>query len=78
VDLIYIVIVDIRWLYFYHRPTNRGCCADPPPLENFQKKENMFKSGFNGPVLLIGAITSFENAVTTVRITKTFCNFETF
>jgi hypothetical protein len=29
-------------------------------------------------VPLIGAVIAFEHAITMVRITKTFCNFETF
>jgi hypothetical protein len=41
-------------------------------VEKNLKKENMVKSRFNGPVPLIDMATTFEHAVTTVRITKPF------
>jgi hypothetical protein len=49
-----------------------------PPWEKILKKENPVKSGFNGSLLLISTVTTFEHAITTMRITKTFCNFEIF
>jgi hypothetical protein len=60
--------------------TDRGHCASPspPPWEIFLKKENPIKSRFNGSLLLIGTVTTFEHTITTMRITKTFCNFEIF
>jgi hypothetical protein len=51
--------------------TDRGGCANPR-AEKILKKENLVKSGFNGTVPLISAVATFEHAVTTLRIIKTF------
>jgi hypothetical protein len=45
----------------------------PPPATKKPKKENVAKSGFNRYVPLIGAVTTFMHAVTTMRIMKIFC-----
>jgi hypothetical protein len=49
-----------------------GGCANPRAEKNSKKKENLVKSGFNGTVSLISAVATFEHAVTTLRIIKTF------
>jgi hypothetical protein len=44
----------------------------PPTQKKSKKRENLVKSEFNGLVPLISAVTIFEYAVITVKITKTF------
>jgi hypothetical protein len=50
--------------------TVRERCADPHTVKILKK--NLVKFGFNGSVPLIGVVTTFQDAVTMVKLQKTF------